>query len=116
MLRGSRLVPVWPRPKERWLSEKRGRNGSAELLLERWSMRPKENVELEDGVEAAGDGCGAAEGDDAEASESRAWGDATEGGDGIGGGDMAGGGDRADGGVLGPDVEGVFVGERERAG
>lgn len=79
-------------------------------------MRPKEKVELEEGVEAAGEGCGAAEGDDTETCENRAWGDDTEGGDGIGGDDAAGGGDRPDGGVLSVHVEVLFVGDGERSG
>ena len=114
--RGSFLVPVWPRPNERWLSENRGRKGSPELLLERWSIRPKEKDEPVEGVEAAGDGCGAADGDNSEAGEGIDGGEAIDGGGGIGGRDMAGGGDRVGGGLLPAHVDVLFGGEKERSG
>lgn len=72
-----------PRPNERWLREKRVRKGSVEPLLDRWRIRPREKLEPVEGVEAAGDGCGAAEGESNEAGESR-FGDSTDGGDEIG--------------------------------
>jgi hypothetical protein len=84
-------------------------------LLERWSIRDKEKLELEEGVEAAGEGCGPVEGDGIEAGERRVWGDDIEGGEGIGGDDIAGGDDRADGGVLIAHAV-LFVGDRERSG
>lgn len=68
-LRASRRVPVWPRPNERWPSEKRGRKGSAELLLARCRIRFREKLEVVDGVEPAGEGSGAPEGDGMEEGE-----------------------------------------------
>jgi hypothetical protein len=109
--RASRLVPVWPRPNERWLSEKRGRKGSPELLLDRRRIRFKEKVELEEGVEAAGEGCGPAEGDGIEYGESTGGGEVTDGGGGTGGGDLAGGGDEAGGGVLPADADVLLAGD-----
>lgn len=68
-LRASRLVPVWPRPNERWLRENRGRKGSPEPWLVRFRIRLREKLDVEDGVETAGEGCGISPGDGIEDGE-----------------------------------------------
>jgi hypothetical protein len=74
-------------------------------------MRPKDNVEPVEGVEAAGDGCDTAEGD------SRCEdGECIAGGDAIGAVGGTGGCDTAGGGVLPAHVDVLFVGDNERSG
>lgn len=115
-LRASRLVPVWPRPNERWLREKRGRNGSPEPWLERLRILLREKLDVEEGVEAAGEGCGASEGDGIECGDGTGGGEPIEEGVGTGGGEGTGGGDRNGGGVLPADAEVLFMGDKESSG